>query len=64
MNTDAMITSAFARSHAITIVQAERYAEGRRARLDGLSLPESRAISPEEAWYRAGWHDVDMEVAA
>ena len=62
MSLDALINSGFARFHDITTLQAERYAEGRRARRDGLSLPESRAISPEEAWYRAGWHDMDIEM--
>ncbi len=64
MNTDAMITSAFARSRAITIVQAECYAEGVQARREGRGLPESRAICPEDAWFRAGWHDEDMRGAA
>lgn len=63
MSNEAMITSAFARYHAITVQQAERYAEGRWARRNGIALGESRRISPDEAWYRAGWHDADMEAA-
>jgi hypothetical protein len=63
MNTEAMITSAFARFHAITILQAERYADGIQARREGRGLPESRAITAEDAWFRAGWHDEDMRGA-
>ncbi len=64
MSNEAMITSAFARHHAITILQAERYADGIQARRQGFDLPNSMAVSPEDAWFRAGWHDADMEVAA
>jgi len=57
-------TQAFARHHAITYQQAERYAQGRQDRRDGITLRPSERISHEDAWYRAGWHDADMEVPA
>jgi len=58
---DEVLNSSFARYHQITPQMAERYAEGRWARRAGQALPHSRLITPEESWYRAGYHDQDME---
>lgn len=55
-----MNVEAFAARHDIPIQHAEAYAQGVEARRDGRRLEACRAVTPAQAWYRAGWHDRDM----